>query len=1039
MKRILTIYTLLFAFLLTVEAQESFTVTGVVTDQKHEPLIGVSVIIADQPGLGVATDINGRYTIKNVQAFNKLVFTYIGFDKVEKTVGRSHTINVTMKESQSTSLDEVVVTGTGEHKRINVTGAVTTVNVDELKSNPTGSISNSLAGVVPGIQAMSTSGRPGSVSEFWVRSISTFGANTSALVLVDGFERNLDEINVEDVESFSVLKDASETAIYGSKGANGVILITTKHGRDGKININGKAEGFYNQLTKVPEFVDGYTYAKMANEARITRNKEALYTPAELEMFRLQLDPDLYPSVDWTKVLLRDGAWSQRASLNMNGGGKTARYYLSGSYINQQGIYRVDESLKNYNTNSNYRKWNYRMNLDVDITKSSLLKVGLSGSLAKVNDPGNGTNAIWNSLMGYNPVMVPIQYSNGYVPAWGNGNDHDAFNPWVSATQTGYNQSWTNNIQATLDFIQRLDFLVKGLKFTFRFGYDTYNSNYIKRRKWPAQYKAQPRFRDNDGNLVFTRIAEVQQMTQSSGSNGSRNEFLEWQIDYSHTFNKAHNVNLVLKYNQQAKIQTQGIGSDLKNGIDRRNQGLAGRVAYDWKHRYYLNFNFGYTGSENFKKHHQFGFFPALSGAWNISEEPIIKEKLPWIEMFKIRYSWGKAGNDNLGNSNRFPYLNTISETSGNVFNFGDYGYDRSYTGIYYSQIGSPNVTWEISKKRDLGIDFSFFRDQFTGSFDLYSEKRTGIYMNRQYLSMMVGISNGVPHGNVGAVKAHGFDGNIAFKHRFGQVNVTVRANMTYSKNEILDRDEEPTIYTYRMEKGHRVNQAFGLVALGLFKDYDEIRNSPKQTFGEYMPGDIKYKDVNGDGVIDDGDRVAIGATTRPNLTYGFGTTLKWKGLDVNMHFQGVGKSTYFINGSTVYMFSTSDGWGNILKEMANGNRWISREISGTPDTEDPNASYPRLSYGTSDMTSGAANNYRASTFWLRNGSYIRLKTLDIGYILPQTWLRYMHINQLRVFFIGTNLITWSKFKLWDPEMGSSNGKNYPLSRTYSLGFSINI
>ena len=1040
MKRFILTFVMLLGLTVSLWAQESFTVTGTVTDDKNEPLVGVSVVIADNPGLGAITDLDGKYSIKGVTQYSKLVYTYIGYEKAERMVRNQRVINVKLKEAVDNVIDQVVVTAMGNRKKINVTGAVTNVDVEELKVNPTGSISNSLAGVVPGIQAMATSGRPGSVSEFWVRSISTFGANSSALVLVDGFERNLDEINVEDVESFSVLKDASETAIYGSKGANGVILITTKHGKDGKININGKVEGFYNTLTKLPDFVDGYTYASMANEARITRNQDALYTPAELEMFRLGIDPDLYPSVDWMDVMMRDGAWSQRASLNMNGGGKTARYFVSGSYINQQGIYRVDDTMKDYNTNTNYRKWNYRMNLDIDITKTSLLKIGLSGSLAKQNDPGSGTDAVWNGIMGYNPVMVPVMYSNGYVPAWGvGGGDHDGYNPWVSATQTGFNESWQNNIQATLEFIQKLDFITKGLKFTFRFGYDTYNSNWIKRRKWPAQYKAQPRFRDENGNLNFTRIVEEQLMTQSSGSKGSRNEFLEWQLNYDRTFLKAHHVGFVLKYSQSAKIQTQNLGTDLKNGMSRRNQSLAGRLEYDWKHRYYINFNFGYTGSENFHKDHRFGFFPALSGAWNISEEPIIKKTFPWIEMFKIRYSWGKAGNDNLGTNVRFPYLYTLTTTSGNVYNFGDYNYDRSYQGIYYSQLASENVSWEIARKSDLGLDFSFFNDALSGSVDYFYEHRSGIYMQRNYLSAMVGINSGAPKANVGEVKASGFDGNFALKHKFGPVRLTLRGNITYSKNEILEYDEEYTVYGYKQYAGHRINQARGLIALGLFKDYDDIRNSPKQTFGDYMPGDIKYKDVNGDGVIDGNDVCAIGATTKPNLTYGFGFSVNWKGLDFNAHFQGVGKSTYFINGSTVYMFSTSDGWGNVLKDMAYGSRWISREISGTEATEDVNAAYPRLSYGTSSMTSGAGNNYRASTFWLRDGSYLRLKTLDIGYTLPTAWVRKVHMNKVRVYFVGTNLLTFSKFKLWDPELGSATGKNYPLSRTYSLGVSLNL
>ena len=390
--------------------EKTITVTGIVTDTEKEPLIGVNISVQNMPGLGVITDINGRYRI-SVPAYNRLVFSYVGYETANVLIKEQTVVNVTMKEAASTVIDEVVVTGLGAQKKIAVTGAVTNVDVDALKAVPSTSVVDGLAGVVPGVMAMQTSGRPGSVSEFWIRSISTFGANTAALVLVDGFERDIDEVSVEDIESFTVLKDASATAIYGSKGANGVVLINTRRGKEGKININAKAEGFYSMLTKTPEFVDGYTYASMANEAKAARNQAPIYSDTELELFRTGLDPDRFPSVDWMDVMMRDGAWSSRVSLNMTGGGKTARYYVGGSFQDQQGMYKSDRSLKNYNTNANYRKWTYRMNVDIDITKTTLLKVGISGSLRKQNDPGSGTDNIWTVLMGYNPIMMPVTYS----------------------------------------------------------------------------------------------------------------------------------------------------------------------------------------------------------------------------------------------------------------------------------------------------------------------------------------------------------------------------------------------------------------------------------------------------------------------------------------------------------------------------------------------------------------------------------------------------------------------------------------------------
>lgn len=1038
MKNFLFICMLLLGLSTSALAQESIVVTGVVTDTNKEPMIGVNVSISNIPSLGAITDLNGKYSIK-MPPYHKLVFTYIGFEKVEVLVKEQRTVNVTMKEASAREIDEVVITGTGAQKKLTVTGAITNVDVDVLKANPSGSMANALAGNVPGILAMQTSGKPGSVSEFWIRGISTFGASNSALVLVDGFERSLDEINVEDVESFSVLKDASATAIYGSKGANGVVLITTKHGKAGKINISAKAETFYNMLTQVPDFVDGYTYASMANEAKITRNLEPLYKADELEIFRLGLDPDLYPNVNWIDELLRKGSWSTRATLSMNGGGNTARYYVSGSYLDQQGMYKVDKALKDYNTNANFRRWNYRMNVDIDITKSTLLKVGVSGSLQKANDSGVGSDAIWTALMGYNAIMVPKLYSNGYVPAYGNDNG-DRFNPWVQATMTGYRENWKNNIQTNVTLEQKLDFITKGLRFVGRFGYDTENNNWINRRKWPEQWKAK-RFRATDGTLDYDRVAEERKMFQESGSDGLRNEFFEAELHYSRGF-KHHHLGGTLKYNQSSKIKTVGLGDDLKQGIARRNQGLAGRFTYNWNYRYFIDFNFGYTGSENFAAGHRFGFFPAISGAWNIAEESLIKKHLKWMNMFKIRYSYGKVGNDNLGNT-RFPYLydiETMTKKDGDKtvdtggYNFGDYTFDRYYGGMRYSSLSSPNVTWEIATKHDLGIDFSFFNDKLSGSVDYFNEKREGIYMLREYLPGIVGLESN-PSANVGKVTSEGFDGHFTFRQKLGAVGLTIRSNITYSKNEIVDRDEENNYYWYKMQKGHRVNQARGLISLGLFKDYDDIRNSPVQDFDGYkvMPGDIKYKDVNGDGKIDGNDQVAIGATTKPNLIYGFGIAANWKGLDVNLHFQGAGKSTYFIDGSTVHMFKLGDGWGNVLSEMANSNRWISADISGDPATENPNAEYPRLSYGPN------SNNYQQSTYWLRNGSYLRLKTVEVGYTLPTQLVNKVHFNTVRIFFVGTNLLTWSAFKLWDPEMGSTDGKRYPLSKNLSLGISVNL
>lgn len=1045
-KNFITICLLLVSVSLFAQ-EKKIEVTGVVTDINKEPLVGVNVTVKDQVGLGAITDINGRYKI-NVEEFSRLVFSYIGFESQEMLVKKQHIVNIVLKESEASELDEVVITGTGAQKKLTVTGAVTTVNVDDLKSNPSANLSNALAGNVSGILAMQTSGQPGvNTSEFWIRGISTFGANSAALVLVDGFERGLDEINIEDIETFTVLKDASTTAIYGPRGANGVILITTKRGKEGKINISAKVETSYNARTITPEFADGYSYAMLMNEARITRNQERVYRDDEMEILRLGLDPDLYPNVDWQDVLLKDGAMTYRANLNMSGGGSTARYFVSLSYIDEEGMYKTDDAMrKDYNTNPSSQRWNYRLNTDIDVTKTTLVKVGVSGSLKKRNAPGQGGN-VWISLMGQNPVSIPVMYSNGYIPAYGEGDDRK--NPWVLATQTGYQEIWNNKVQTNISLEQKLDFITKGLSFEGRFGFDTDNHSQINRVRMPETWRAQ-RERDDYGGLLFQNRSIEKPMEQTSSSTGERREFLEAILQYNRAF-KAHHIGGTLKYSQDAYRSTVIINknsrelSDIKDGIAKRHMGLAGRFSYNWNYRYFADFNFGYNGSENFADGHRFGFFPAFSLAWNVAEEKFVKKHMKWMNMFKLRYSYGKVGNDKM--DERFPYLYTIAnEYNEKVdgkdvtkyypgWTWSDFGSeDNKYNGMLYSQLASENVTWEIATKHDAGIDLSLFNDKFTATVDYFHEQRDGIYMERKYLPAIVGVRSN-PNANVGSVLSQGFDGNFAYKQKIDHINLTVRGNITYSKNEILEKDEANAVYSYQAEAGYRVNQAKGLIALGLFKDYDDIRNSPRQTnWGKVQPGDIKYKDVNGDGIINASDEVAIGATTKPNLIYGFGASAQWKEFDFNVHFQGAGKSSFFIDGSTVYAFKDAQ-WGNILTNLV-ADRWVDSETAKILEisaNENPNASYPRLSYGTND------NNYRKSSFWLRDGSYLRLKTLEIGYTLPKSIVNKIKFNKVRVFFIGTNLLTFAKFKEWDPEMGSTNGEQYPLTKTLTLGLTVNI
>jgi len=992
-------------------------VNGIVTNEQKEPLAGVTVTVKDQPGLGIPTNEKGEYTIK-AEKYQWLIFTYIGYDPMEVLIKDELNLNITLKSADQKAMDEIVVTGIGSQKKVTVTGAITTVDLSTIKT-PTSSITNALAGNVAGVLAMQGSGQPGSnASEFWIRGISTFGAGTGALVLVDGFERSLTEINIEDIETFTILKDASTTAIYGSRGANGVVLITTKKGKSDKVSINGKHEASYSTRTFTPEFVDGHTYANLMNEARVTRMEEPFYSQEDLNLIRNQLDPDLFPDIDWMNMFLRPGAFTQRTNLNFDGGGSLARYFVSGSYINEGGMYETAENLDNYNTNANYKRWNYRANVDMNLTKTTLVRMGVSGSLGKQNLPGGNYSEIWASLMGQNPISIPIKYSTGQVASRGGA---DRQNPWVLITQQGYIENWNNKVQTNVTLEQNLKFITPGLRFVGRFGYDNNNYNFIRRMKWPEGWLAE-RQRLSSGELRLNRTIAEQLLVQRSSATSDRMETLQGELHYSKSL-KGHNLGGVIQYTQEKKVNTGTYGEDIMQGIERRNQRVAARATYNYQSRYMFDFNMGYNGSENFAAGNQFGFFPAVSGAWNISEEQFAKDHMKWMDLFKIRYSYGKVGNDYM--PIRFPYLASFTSDVAGGFNWGDIESFNNFPSLAYSIIASNTISWEVATKHNLGLDFSLFGDKFGGALDYFHEQRDGIYMTRDFMPPSVGIiPAAAPRANVGSTLNKGFDGQLKYTQKIDQVNFTVRSTMVYSRNEILEADEQYSNYPYTRRAGFRVNQNKGLVALGLFKDYEDIRNSPVQNFGRVAPGDIKYKDINGDGAIDNNDIVAIGATRYPNLTYGFGLSANWKGFDASVLFQGAGKASFMIDGYTVYPFSQGD-WGNILTDVVESNRWILGE------NEDINATYPRLSYN------GSANNYRASSYWLRESSYMRLKTVDAGYTFPKIFTNRMGIKTMRIYLMGTNLLTFSSFKLWDPEMNSTNGQQYPLAKTITVGLTI--
>ena len=1015
---------LLMAVLLvpqSLQAQENkkLVIKGVVEDALG-PIVGASVVAKNQPGVGAITDLDGRFSLK-VGPYDVLQITFVGYQSVEipvLSIKDTNNLKVTMKEDNQT-IDEVVVTASGVQKKKTLTGAITNVELKHLNA-PGANLSNSLAGVVPGIIAMQSSGEPGeNMSQFWIRGMSTFGAKSGALILVDGVERSFNEIPVEDIESFSVLKDASATAIYGQRGANGVVLITTKRGEKGKVKINVKAGFDWNTPVKVPEYASGYDWARLANEALVGRYENPLYTNEELDIIQHGLDPDLYPNIDWRDLMLKKGAPSYYANISFSGGSDNVRYFVTGRYTGENGRYRTSSSENKYNTNSTYERWNYRANVDMNLTRTTVLSVGVGGWLINRTSPSSGSSDIWSSFASYTPLTAPRKWSTGQWPIVSG-----MTTPEYQMTQTGYRTIWENKMETNVGLEQDLSFITKGLKFNGVFAFDTYNKNTIVREKGEELWSAES-MRNGNGNLVLKREANAKAMSQAKTVEGDKRYYLQASLDYSRLFADKHRVGAFAMVYQQETSDVNFAEDDLMASIPHRTLAYSGRFTYAYKDKYLTEFNWGYTGSENFEKGKQFGFFPAVSLGWVLSEEPFIKKTMPWMDQFKIRASYGEVGNDEIA-GRRFPYI-TLVNTDDNSYSFGEFT-NNSSQGYRIKTMGTPYLTWEVAKKYDIGVDFSFFNSKITGTIDWFLDKRDDIFMKRNQMPLTTGLADQTPMANVGKMKSYGWDGNIAYSQRIGQVNLQLRANFTYQTTDVIDKDEAANELWYKMEKGFQLNQSRGFIALGLFKDQEDIDRSPSQealSNKTILPGDIKYKDVNGDGVITDDDIVPLGYREVPGLQYGIGLSANWKNWGINLLFQGTGKCDFFVGGSGPRAFHDGKR-GNILQVMVDGNRWIPKEISGTEATEDPNADWPRLTYTNNN------NNNRKSTFWLKERKYLRLRNLEITYDLPQMWTRKFLVSNMRIGFIGQNLFTWAPFKWWDPEGTNESGSSYPINRTYS-------
>lgn len=1012
---------LLLADIFSLAAQNGYTASGIVMTEQGEELPGVTIQYKNDPSKGGITDIDGNFRIENIPAKTVLVFSYIGYASYElKIDGDKTKQRIALKEIVNET-DEVVIVGRGTQRKISVVGAVTNVKAADLQV-PSSSVTNMLGGRVPGIIAVTRSGEPGNdFSEFWIRGISTFGAGASALVLIDGVEGDLNTLDPSDIESFTILKDASSTAVYGVRGANGVVLVTTKRGKSGKLNINVKSNVGISYSARTPEYVDGNAYARLANEASVIRGGRPVYSDTELQLIQTGLDPDLYPNVNWRDVMLKDYVWNHQHHVSVNGGGTNARYYMSVGIQHKDAIYKQDKGIKNYDTNVGYNKYNFRANVDANLTKSTILELGLSTEIVNNTFPGYGdnTNALWEAQANLTPVTVPVLYSDGSFPGYGsNGSDQ---NPYILLNYTGYKKKTetTNTIRLRLE--QDFDQWVKGLKAEATMSINNYAYLLQTQLKTPAIYYAQGRKKNGTLDLV-EKVAKADDKYESVNLN-TRKIYFDARVNYNRLFAEKHRVTGLLDFYMEDFVT--GEAQTLIASIPKRYTGLAGRATYAYKDTYFLEGNIGYTGSEAFEKGQKFGVFPAISAGWVPTQYAWVKEHLSFIDFFKIRASYGVVGNDRMNQNIRFPFLSIMTEGYG----AGIWG---SRPNIGESQESSQNLRWEKAKKFNIGIDGQLFNNSVEFTVDFFSERRAGIFQQRASIPDEMGLAT-LPWANVGEMKSWGADGNIAYTYQFkNDMSLTARANFTYSNNKLLEYEQSGIKYSYQSWTGTSWGSQRGLVALGLFKDQADIDASPVQTFmKDVMPGDIKYRDINGDGKIDTYDEVVISYSNIPRLQYGFGLEFHWKRLTVSALLEGVGQVDFMYGGSGFYPF-VGGKTGNVLSIVSDQkNRWTPASYSGTTATENPNARFPRLTYGDN------ANNNRASTFWIADGSYVRLKNVQIMYDVTLPCFKKIGVQGLQLSLIGDNLHCWDKIKLWDPAQAKDNGAVYPLQRVFTLQANI--
>ena len=1007
-------------------------IKGTVSDEAGSPLPGVAITVVGSPR-GVITDIDGTFSI-DVLPGDQLSFSYLGMETQVIKVGDRKLLSIKLSPKVD-ELDEVTVVAFAKQKKESVLAAITTVKVGDLKV-PSSNLTTALAGRMAGLIAYQTTGEPGKDNaNFFIRGITTFAEEArNPLILIDGVELTTDDLarlNTDDIASFSLMKDATATALYGARGANGVVLVTTKEGKEGKAKFSFRFENSFSSSTEDVELANPITFMKLHNEAVLTRDPLGAvpYSNKDIAMREAGANSYVYPMTDWKKMLFKDMTANQRVNVNLSGGGKVARYYIAGSFAQDNGILHVDKR-NNFNNNINLKKYLLRSNININVTSTTEAIVRLHATFDDYSGPIEGGQELYKKVMKTNPVQFPAyylpdetyRYANHIL--FGNNSTASALNPYADMVK-GYKEYSTSLMMAQIELKQDFSFLTKGLSARIMMNTSRYAYFDVVRKYTPYYYNI----------ASYDQVSDTYKL-KSVNENGT--EFLSYDpgdktvhstlymeaaAQYDRTFGK-HSVSGLLVY--QMRNYLNGNAKTLQLSLPSRNVGLSGRFTYGFDSRYFAELNFGYNGTERFAKSERFGFFPSGGIGWLISNERFWNDNLKKvISKLKLKATYGMVGNDQIGDAkDRFFYLSEVNPKNNDVgYTFGtDNGYTKP--GVSTTRYADPYITWETAYKQNYGLELGLFED-LEIQVDYYREKRKNILQKRSDIPSTMGLAV-TPNSNIGEAFGHGIDVALDYQHSFNKnLWLTARGTFTYASSEYKVFEEPAYLDTpWRSHLGLSLGQQLGLIAERLFVSEEEIKNSPVQQYGDYKAGDIKYKDINNDGKIDDQDQVPIGYPKTPEINYGFGFSAGYKNIDFSVFFQGSARSSFWISPTAIAPFTQSNGGGQLMQEIAD-NHW-------SEQNRDLHAFWPRLS------ASSISNNNQQSTWFMRDGSFIRLKSLEIGYSLPSEWVKKIKMGKIRLYFSGSNLLCFSKFKLWDPEMGG-DGLGYPLQRVLNIGINCDF